>query len=252
MVAVVAIVVGITLTGIPTPLPSQGSFALGLACAVLGSLCLASSYPTAELLFRYVPSPSPRPAEEFCSFAGGMLNVLLLLVWTLAYTRPRWDALVLAPLRAAPLGPVPSGTVIALYASHALLVGIHSLAFWKTIGTLGSVPAAVSKGAIQAGTFLLAHILYCEVDVYECLARQPPKHGARTPWDWLQKPLTFFLCFLGCGLYAVVKRRPRATRTSAASGHGVAGRRREMGGGMAVVPAGEQQRSPGPNGPTLE
>jgi hypothetical protein len=49
----------------------------------------------------------------------------------------------------------------ALYASYGLLVGFHTLAFWKTMRRLGTVPEAVSKGTQQACPFLLSHILFC-------------------------------------------------------------------------------------------
>jgi hypothetical protein len=48
----------------------------------------------------------------------------------------------------------------ALYASYGLLVGFHTLAFWKTMRRLGTVPVAVSKGTQQALPFLLSHILF--------------------------------------------------------------------------------------------
>ena len=49
----------------------------------------------------------------------------------------------------------------ALYASYGLLVGFHTLAFWKTMRRLSTVPVAVSKGTQQALPFLLSHILFC-------------------------------------------------------------------------------------------
>ena len=39
-----------------------------------------------------------------------------------------------------------------LYASYGLLIGFHTLAFWKTMPRLGTVPVAVSKGRQQALT----------------------------------------------------------------------------------------------------
>ena len=39
------------------------------------------------------------PTEDTCTFAGALVNVLGFGVWTLIYTGPRWDALVLEPAR---------------------------------------------------------------------------------------------------------------------------------------------------------
>ena len=91
------------------------------------------------------------------------VNVLGFGVWTLIYTAPRWDALVLDMVRPVwrsfPDRARPRRA--ALYASYGLLVGFHTLAFWKTMRRLGTVPVAVSKGTQQALPFLLSHILFC-------------------------------------------------------------------------------------------
>jgi drug/metabolite transporter (DMT)-like permease len=50
--SVLAVVVGLVLTGVPAPIAGHGSFGVGLACAIAGSLSLAASYPLAELVFR--------------------------------------------------------------------------------------------------------------------------------------------------------------------------------------------------------
>jgi uncharacterized membrane protein len=234
--AVSAVVAGLVLAGIPTPVPAQGSFGAGLLCAALGSLCLAASYPLAELVFRTRHCGSSRPSEEFCSAVGSLVNVCGFGAWTLLYTRPRWHDLVLAPIADAPF-PAPSPVVCLLYASHALLVGVHTLAFWKTVRSLGTVAAAVSKGAQQAGTYLLAHIFFCHLDEYECLTSSgshhpphpphgppppPPPPGQPTTWSRMQKSVAFACCLLGCVVYAVVKRRPVRNQTRAAGGDAAA------------------------------
>jgi hypothetical protein len=129
-------------------------------------------------------------------------------------------------------GRYPSGdTAVALmYASHALIVGVHTLAFWKTMRSLGTVPTAISKGAQQAGTFLLAHILFCKADRTECIeitiylgARRvvlrtagtffhrcmTDNHGSTSAWGRSQKPVSFVVCCLGCFIYAIIKKRER-------------------------------------------
>ena len=201
--SVSAVVVGLVLTGIPNPVAAEKGFAAGMISAVAGSLCLALSYPLAEMVFRYA-QPRCAPSAEFCAFAGSIINVLGFGIWQLVYTMPRWQELVVAPVADSP-SPSPTAVVVVLYAAFALMVGVHTLAFWKTMGSLGTVPAAISKGAQQGGTFLLAHLCFCASDASECMSDNRP--GATT-WSKVQKPLAFAVCCGGCLTYALVKRRP--------------------------------------------
>ena len=112
-----------------------------------------------EMFFALAPQGG-RPTEATCAFAGALVNVLGVNVlgfgvWTLIYAAPRWDALVLGPARGAPIPIAPKMARpvwrsvpvhaqwrsfpdharprhAALYASYGLLVGFHTLAFWKT------------------------------------------------------------------------------------------------------------------------
>lgn len=216
------VVLGLVITATPSTVDAQESFWVGLASAGAGALCLAASYPLAELIFR---SASVPPAEEFCSFAGALLNVLLFGTWTLSYTYHRWDELVIQPIHRAAQPSVP--LAVTFYAMHALTVGVHTLAFWKTMRSLGTVPTAISKGAQQAGNFLFAHIFFCKVDPRECITGVPtnvsstPPHTGPSAWHEAQKPAAFSLCCLGCVVYALATKRRDAllfaTRTITSS-----------------------------------
>ena len=218
-IACLSVVLGLVLTGIPTPVPTQGSFATGLICAAVGSLCLAASYPLAELVFRSASTGiHGLPSEELCSCVGSLVNVAAFTAWTLAYTVPRWGALVVAPIATSKFH-APGWACALLYLSHALLVGVHTLAFWKTMRSLGTVPAAISKGAQQALTFLLAHVFFCHIDEFECMTNN---HGdGKTLWNKMQKPVSLVVCLLGCVTYAVVKKRPAARGWDASSSRGL-------------------------------
>ena len=198
-----AVVVGLVLTGIPSPVPAQGGFASGMVSAVAGSLCLAAVYPLSEMVVRYA-KPYGAPSAEFCAFVGSIVNIVGFGIWQLVYTMPRWQELVVAPV-AASSSPASSTVAVLLYSAFALMVGVHTLAFWKTMGSLGTVPAAISKGAQQGGTFLLAHLFFCATDASECMSDSRP--GATT-WSKVQKPLAFAVCCSGCLVYALVKKVP--------------------------------------------
>ena len=224
---VVAVVLGLVLTAVPAPVNAQHSFDVGLACAVAGSVCLAASYPLAELVFKPgaegpvkdpwspvdlteevpVTTQPPPPAAELCSLLGSVATVLPFSLWTVAYTVPRWQQAVVDPI-AHSQSPASSVIVGGLYCSFALMVGLHSLAFWKTMGSLGTVPAAVSKGVQQAGTIALAHLLFCDQDSHECLTHS----SGSSIWSKLQKPASFTLCCLGCMVYALLKKRVRSVK----------------------------------------
>ena len=98
-----------------------------------------------------------------------------------------------------------------LYVVYAVMVGVHTLAFWNTMPYLGTVPVAISKGAQQAMTFLLAHILFChdddadhvfQGDMGQCMTSN---HGGKSLWSQMQKSVSFAICCLGCLAYAVSK-----------------------------------------------
>ena len=204
--ACASVVAGLVLTAVPSPIEIHGQFVVGVICAAAGSLCLASSYPFAELVFRSSAAGPTPPTEEMCSLLGSLVNVGIFGIWTVAYTMPRWDELVLQPIRTSK-SPSPEAAVAGLYLLYALMVGVHTLAFWKTMRTLGTVPTAISRGAQQAGTFLLAHVFFCSEVKTQCLTND---HGGShdSVWSRAQKPVAFVLCCAGCFIYAVVKKRP--------------------------------------------
>ena len=223
-VAVVVIVVGLVLTGVPTPVDSQGNFVVAFFSGAAGALCLAASYPLAELVFTLCPRGTAPPSEEACSVAGSLINVFAFGAWTLSYTVPQWDKLVLAPARDAPF-PASAPVVVLLYMTFALMVGMHTLAFWKSMPQMGTVTIAVSKGAQHAITFLFAHILFCHDaalddshvfhgDAHQCITSST-HHGPNgtvlegTAWSKAQKPASFVVCSLGCQLYAFVNKKKR-------------------------------------------
>ena len=82
---------------------------------------------------------------------------------------------------------------------------------------LGAVPTAVSRGVQQAGTFVLAHLLFCDVDPTECLwnnarggdggggdgrAGAPP-----TLWSRWQKSAALASCCLGVAMFSIGRER---------------------------------------------
>jgi len=202
----IAVVVGVMLTAVPHSVDARGSFCLGLVCAIAGALCLAAAYPLAELVFRVSDNP---PSEEVCSCAGALFNVVAYAVWTLAYTVPRWEEKVVQPINDAKYR-TDGGVVALLYMLHAGFVGLHTIAFWKSLRELGTVPTAMSKGAQQAGSFLFGHMIFCSSDQHQCFTN----NDGTSTWSRMQKPVSFVVCCLGCLVYGLASRSERHNKVS--------------------------------------
>ena len=195
---VALIVVGLLATAIPHPI-SAPSFTLGLLCSLIGSFFLAASYPFSEKVFRLGRNEVDGPvhAETACAL-GALINSILFSIWTAAYTVPRWKTEIADYAK-----PGENLYVIIGYVLYGVLVGVHSLSFWKSVNKLGTVSVAVSKGAQQAGVFIVSHIVYCSMDRNECMFYN---HG-NTLWNKMQKSVAAILCVGGVVLYALSKKK---------------------------------------------
>ena len=143
-------------------------------------------------------SPPPRVV----AVGGSLVNVFAFTTWTLIYTLPRWDAEVIAPIYASQ-DPSVAWAVFG-YSMFAFLVGVHALAFWKSVHRLGTVPTAVSRGAQQSGVFIFAHVLFCSSDPTECLWNNSKNHD-HSLWSSWQKTAALLSCCAGVMIYSLGK-----------------------------------------------
>ena len=196
---VALIVAGVFVTTIPNPIEVTGNFFVGFSASLLGSLCLAASYPFSEMVFaRGAAEPAGRITEEMACVVGSFLNTGAFTLWTLCYTVPRWHETVGAYTR-----PGHGAEKILGFVFYALMVGLHSLSFWKSIHRLGTVPTAVAKGAQQAGIFVCSHLFFCHVDESECI----DYNYGNSLWNRMQKSVAFVLCCLGVVVYSLNKSK---------------------------------------------
>eukprot|EP00316_Scyphosphaera_apsteinii_P008451 CAMPEP_0119322494 /NCGR_PEP_ID=MMETSP1333-20130426/58369_1 /TAXON_ID=418940 /ORGANISM="Scyphosphaera apsteinii, Strain RCC1455" /LENGTH=448 /DNA_ID=CAMNT_0007329743 /DNA_START=13 /DNA_END=1359 /DNA_ORIENTATION=+ len=189
----VLVVGGLLVTVLPPALHSsavQSSLFLGVLFLVMSSIGNAASYPVAELIFRMTPSP---PSEEMACFCGSLVNVLVLSGWTAGYTVPRWHETVEMPIEHASHPSVQWAW--AAYALYTGTLGVHSLAFWKSLSKVGTVPVAISIGAQQAGVFIFAHLLFCKTEPEMCFIND---ESGTDMWHKSQKVVAFTLCCVGC------------------------------------------------------
>ena len=196
---VLLIVAGIVATSIPNPIKVTGDFFTGILCSLVGSLCLAASYPFSELVFKVGESQKAGPiTEEMACVVGSFVNVLVFTIWTGVYTLPRWEEDVQYYTK-----PGHGTEKIVGFALYAVMVGLHSLSFWKSIYKMGTVPTAVAKGAQQAGVFAFSHIIFCHVDKYECI----DYNYGNSLWNKLQKSVAFVFCCVGVLVYSLNKKK---------------------------------------------
>eukprot|EP00937_MAST-01D_sp_MAST-1D-sp2_P004182 g4182.t1 len=195
---VLLIIVGLFCTQIPQGIKVTGNLTLGLICSIVGSFCLAASYPFSELVFKRGeadPSGKGPISEEMACCVGSAFNSVIFTFWTLGYTMQRWQTDVYDFAKPGEFWTYMCGG----YVLYGFMVGLHSLSFWMSINKLGTVPTAVAKGAQQAGVFVFSHVIYCRLDKSECI----DYNYGDSPWNKAQKATAFLFCLLGCMVYAL-------------------------------------------------
>lgn len=133
---ILLIILGLFATAIPNPITAPGSFTIGLLCSLIGSFFLAASYPFSEKVFRLGRETlkGPVKAETACFF-GALINASFFTIYTLIHTIPNWKSEITDYMK-----PGDSFYVILGYILYGVLVGLHSIAFWKSVNKIGTVP----------------------------------------------------------------------------------------------------------------
>ena len=150
-------------------------------------------------------------SEELACFLGSLINTALFTLWQLVYTVPHGHASRTEYLRPDRVAPLTRG-----YALYGLMVGVHSLSFWKSVHQVGTIPTAVSKGAQQAGIFVASHLVYCHRDPNECIL--PPSSSSSHPntvltmWMQAQKLVAVLLCCIGVVVYTLYPSSSSSTQ----------------------------------------
>lgn len=100
--------------------------------------------------------------EEMACAVGSLLNTIIFTIWTCVYTIPNWKETISNYTNYEK----PNAGIYKIigFCFYGMMVGLHSLSFWKSIHKVGTVPTAVAKGAQQAGVFLFSHIIFCSYD----------------------------------------------------------------------------------------
>ena len=194
------IVAGLLVTAFPHPIRARVSFGWAILTSLLGSFSLAASYPVSELVFKY--GGAKPVSEEVGCFCGSLFNVVAFSLWTFCFTIPRWDEMVVEPIHKSAYPCADWSCAAGYYSLFGLMVGLHSLSFWKSVRRLGTVATAVSKGAQQSGIFVVAHLCFCASDPTECLWHNG---GGGTAWSKMQKPVACAVCIAGVVVFVLGK-----------------------------------------------
>eukprot|EP00943_MAST-04B_sp_MAST-4B-sp1_P000005 g5.t1 len=198
-IGILFIILGLFATAIPNPIKAPNSFTVGLLCSLTGSFFLAASYPFSEKVFHLGRETLRGPVkEETACFFGALVNASIFTIYTMVHTIPNWKSEITNYIK-----PGDNFYVILGYVLYGVLVGLHSLSFWKSVNKIGTVPTAVAKGAQQAGVFIVSHIVYCSIDRNECMFYN---HG-NTLWNKMQKSVAAILCVTGVVVYAMSKKK---------------------------------------------
>eukprot|EP01068_Selenidium_serpulae_P004405 Selendium_serpulae@DN3550_c0_g1_i2.p1 len=98
----------------------------------------------------------------------GTCGSIMVSVWTLFFTIPRFDQVFGQPIRAVD-GSVP----IILFSYLMLFVAgiMHSGTFWYILSVYGATSSGVLKGLKVAIVFILSHICFCHINSTQCLNR---------------------------------------------------------------------------------
>eukprot|EP00922_Rhytidocystis_sp_ex-Travisia-forbesii_P018501 GHVS01027454.1.p1 GENE.GHVS01027454.1~~GHVS01027454.1.p1 ORF type:complete len:806 (+),score=221.75 GHVS01027454.1:79-2496(+) len=138
-------------------------------------------------------------------FMMGVINSSILLVWTFAYTVPRFNTLVITSIeRHNGDYRIIAASLLGLYVCGF----VHSCTLWYLLKRIGAVSSGVIKGLKTASVFILSHFLFCHLQASQCLT--PPKCASAA------------VCVFGVLSYSVItarqpKQQPSPTSTTSSS-----------------------------------
>lgn len=110
-----------------------------------------------------VPNP---PSGNRMTMQMGVTGLALWTLYTLAYTVPNLEALVLIPMRAAKMSTVNTA---ALYASHMLSRGLASKTIMSVVMRGGATVLSLAQVVRSSLIIVLSSVLFCGSNPRQCL-----------------------------------------------------------------------------------
>jgi hypothetical protein len=110
-----------------------------------------------------VPNP---PSGGRMTMQMGVAGLVCWTAYTLTYTLPNWEAMVLAPMRAAKMS---TPKMVALYASHMLSRGLASKTIMMLVVRGGAIVLSLSQVVRASLIIVLSSAIFCGSDSRQCL-----------------------------------------------------------------------------------
>lgn len=152
---VVIVFSGLALTGFDSV--SMGSQVwTGSLFVVLGSMLNSFTYVLSESIMK---GKEQLPVQVNCAIQASV-GFIVLLLWQIVYTRPRYEALIHAPIAQAHTTTLQAASILLSFAVANL---IHYMAFFYTLKHVsgGATSAGVMKALQSVLVFAFTSLAYC-------------------------------------------------------------------------------------------
>eukprot|EP01071_Lankesteria_metandrocarpae_P005870 Lankesteria_metandrocarpae@DN4151_c1_g1_i2.p1 len=161
--AIGLIFVGVALKAFTLEINIQNEEFLGVVFISLAAMSMGLNFVLCEHFMLRQTKPIPGP--NLVCMMGTCCSAVLAL-WTIGWTIPRFDALIVQRIHS--VGGSPN-TVILAFMLLIVTGVIHSSSFWYIIKRMGAVSSGVLKGLKVALVFVMSHYFFCETRPSQCL-----------------------------------------------------------------------------------
>ena len=147
---------GLAITGFDSVSMGRDVFR-GSCLVTVGSMMNALTYVMSEAVM--TKGDEPLSAQVNCAVQG-IVGSLVLLVWQVVYTRPRFDSLIQQPMK---IVHTSNTRAVCILLSIGVANFIHYICFFHTIKFVwgGSTSAGVMKALQAVLVFLVTSLAYC-------------------------------------------------------------------------------------------
>eukprot|EP01066_Platyproteum_vivax_P010592 Platyproteum_vivax@DN4756_c0_g1_i1.p1 len=160
--AILLISAGCGLRAIEMDLSVKSDETIGIIMILLAAILMGLTFVLNE---KYMVDANPIPGPYLVGMMGTLCSAVLI-VWSLVYTLPNFEQLVLQRIYRVNGNFQIIGTCFVLLFCLGYL---HSSTLWRLMKSLGAVSAGVMKGLKVAGVFVLSHFFFCHLQASQCL-----------------------------------------------------------------------------------
>jgi len=146
----------------------EGSTFIGIICA-LGSTVFYGLY---YLLTSHFLQTQKNISPFQTAFMQGCVEVGMFLLYFVIYVVPRFDNLVLQPMR--PLTTSKTRNIVLIAVFWQISCGLHQLGFYNSLkyNEISAITTAVNKDIQLGSLFILSSVFFCGHDSDQCLTTE--------------------------------------------------------------------------------